>query len=82
MSRPRLFHSIGPSSQDSALVRKFIVDHNLQEHIEFSNTLYEGPQKALLDKIGVVEAPTMFVDDQVIRGKDAIIEWLSLNLRN
>ncbi len=74
--KPRLFHSIGLESEESAAVRKFIVDNQLQEQIEFSNIAYEGPQRALLEKIGVIEAPVLFTGEQVVRGRLAIINWL------
>jgi hypothetical protein len=78
--KPRLFHQIGLGGEDSSAVRKFLVDNNLQDQIEFSNVTYEGPQKALIERLGAVEAPILFVGEQTLRGKEAIISWLRSNL--
>ena len=80
MDKPRLFHSIGPDGAESSAVRKFIVDHDIQGDIEFSNIAYEGPQQALLERIGKVEAPVLFNGPQTYRGREAIIAWLQTNL--
>lgn len=79
-SKPRLFHSIGLESEESAAVRRFVVENNLQEKIEFSNIAYEGPQEALINRIGTVEAPVLFNGEQTVRGRLAIIEWLREHL--
>jgi hypothetical protein len=80
LDKPILFHSIGLDSHDSAAVRKFIVDHQLMEKIEFLNINYEGPQERLRARIGVVEAPVLFIGEQVFRGRSQILDWLNANL--
>ncbi len=79
--KPRLFHQIGAGGEASSQVRKFIVDHELQDQIEFSNVAYEGPQKALVERLGAVEAPVLYVGEETYRGPEAIISWLQANLR-
>ncbi len=42
-----LFHAIGTTGAESAVVRKFLVDHDLSGLVEFHNVAYEGSQKKL-----------------------------------
>lgn len=81
MEKPVLFHSIGPDSQDSAAVRKFVVDHGLMDKIEFLNIAYQGAQEKLRARIGIIEAPALAVADQTIRGRTAILAWLKSNFK-
>jgi len=48
-SKPfHLFHSIGADGgAESAVVRKYLVDHDINGLIEFHNVAYEGSQKKI-----------------------------------
>ncbi len=78
--RLRLFHKIGDCGEDSAEVRKFLVDNGLTDLIEFSNIEYENPANAVKELVGAVEAPVLVTDKKVLRGKSAIIDWLKTNI--
>ena len=51
-----LFHAIGDAS--SARVRKYVVDHELTEHIRFRNVTYEEVQTDLTAR-GGTNAPAL-----------------------
>jgi len=80
MPEIHLFHSIGAGGEDSAIVRKYIVDHNLKDKIEFHNTMYEGSQKLIREMSGQTQAPCLVAGEEVLVGKDKIIPWLRANL--
>lgn len=75
-----LFHSIGIGGEDSAAVRKYIVDHNLKDKIEFHNLMYEGSQKLVKEMSGQDKAPCLVVGKDIYLGKDDILNWLKKNL--
>lgn len=70
-----LFHQIGSGGQDSAEVRKFIVERGLKDSIEFSNIGYEGAHArwSAVSKI----IPCLLIGEKVIEGKDAILAYLN-----
>lgn len=74
-----LFHQIGAGGEDSALVRKHIVDFDLKDRIEFLNVAYEGAQAKLREKIGEVEAPVLIVGEKILRGSREILDFLKTN---
>lgn len=79
MKKWTLFHRIGAGGEDSAIVRKYVVDHKLGDHIEFLNVAYEGAQKTLRERLGNVEAPVLFAGDQILRGSQQILEFFRAN---
>ncbi len=71
-----LFHQIGSGGEDSARVRKYLVEHQLTEHIQFLNIAYEGAQGKLRALIGAVETPVLIVGQQILRGSVPILQFL------
>lgn len=69
-----LFHQIGPGGDDSATVRRFVVEHGLSEQIEFSNVGYEETSKRWSKVSQVV--PCLVTTDAVIEGKVNILAYL------
>lgn len=83
----RLFHKIGEGGEDSAAVRQFVVENQLQDLIEFSNVKYEDEAQALFELAGPsAVAPVLVVDHSkrggpvAIAGKSFIIDWLRTNI--
>lgn len=72
-----LFHSIGENGAESAAVRKFIVDHNLKDKIEFHNVAYEESQAMLKAYSHQTKTPCLVADKKVLVGAKAITEFLS-----
>lgn len=68
-----LFHAIGDAS--SARVRKYVVDHELTEHIRFRNVTYEEVQTDLTARGGTA-APALWDGEKLVQGAEAIIARL------
>jgi hypothetical protein len=68
-----LFHAIGDAS--SARVRKYVVDHELTEHLRFRNVTYEEVQADLTAR-GGTNAPALWDGEKLVQGADAIIARL------
>ena len=77
-----LFHAIGaaPGAPESSVVRKFLVDKNLSEQIEFHNVAYEGSQKMIreMTKQHVVPCLVEVEGHRVFVGVAAILARLEL----
>ena len=77
----RLFHKIGEQGEDSAGVRRFVVENRLEDLIEFSNVTYDGARQAMHELAGPdAAAPVLLVDGKALHGKPAIIDWLKTNV--
>lgn len=68
-----LFHAIGDAS--SARVRKYVVDHELTEHVRFRNLTYQEVQVDLTARGGTT-APALWDGEKLVQGADAIIARL------
>lgn len=70
-----LFHAIGTEGAESAVVRKFLVDHELSGLIEFHNVAYEGSQKKLREMTKQHSVPCLVEVDghRVLVGVAAIL---------
>lgn len=79
-SKPfHLFHSIGADGgPESAVVRKYLVDHDLNKLIEFHNVAYEGSQKKIREMTKQHTVPCLVEVDghRVFVGVAAILERL------
>ncbi len=75
-----LFHAIGSEGgPESSLVRKYLVDHNLSDRIEFHNVAYEGSQKKLreMTKQHAVPCLVEVAGHRVFVGVAAILDRLA-----
>jgi hypothetical protein len=74
-----LFHLI--ADPDSAEVRRFIVMHNLMDHVNFRNISYDSHAEALKSATGDLKVPCLIPPGvHPLQGKNAILAWLQANL--
>jgi hypothetical protein len=74
--KPLLFHKIGAGGEDSAAIRRFIVERELDQEIEFFNVTYPSAAGQLRELTGTIEVPCLVADKKIIRGKEEILTWL------
>lgn len=70
-----LFHAIAEPS--SAKVRKYVVDHELGEHVRFRNVSYPEVQADLAARGGGLTTPALWDGATLLTGADAIIARLA-----
>jgi hypothetical protein len=68
-----LFHEIG--HPPSARARTYVVDHFLQECVEFRNTHFESHRSAWLERGGAA-LPALWDGDQLHQGAEAVLARL------
>jgi len=73
MERLELFHAI--DDENSALVRRLIVDRDLTARVLFRNVFYPEGQSALLERGGSLP-PALWTGDRLIVDVNAIVEYL------
>ena len=71
-----LFHQI--ADEGSARVRRFIVEHDLVEAVQFRNVAYDEPQKRLAELGG--HPPALWDGEKLFVGADAVIARLKAHL--
>jgi hypothetical protein len=69
-----LFHTI--SEPGSARVRKYVVDHELSEHVRFRNVTYAEVQADLTARGGGA-TPALWDGATLVTGADAVIARLA-----
>lgn len=69
-----LFHILTDS--DSAEIRRYLVANELTHKVNFRNVNYESHAEALKGAIGCLEVPTLIQGTTIVRGKNAILEWI------
>ena len=72
-----LFHEIADPS--SARVRRYVLDHGLQDQVRFRNVFYPEVVKAL-EARGGGGAPALWDGETLVFGAEAIISRLSRHL--
>jgi hypothetical protein len=73
MDKLELFHAI--HDENSALVRRFIVENDLTARILFRNIFYPEGQAALLER-GGTSPPALWTGERLIIDANAIVEYL------
>jgi hypothetical protein len=73
----RLFHKIGEGGEESAEVRRFLVENSLTDLVEFSNIGYDESRRNLHELAGAeADAPVMIANGKTLKGRAAIIDWI------
>lgn len=72
----QLFHQI--ADEGSARVRRFVVEHDLLEAVQFRNVFYDEPAKRLAELGG--RAPALWDGERLFVGADAAIARLRAHL--
>lgn len=77
----RLFHKIGDGGQESAEVRRFLVENALTDLVEFSNIGYDESRRNLYELAGAdADAPVLIANGKILKGRAAIIDWIKTNI--
>ena len=71
-----LFHEI--ADEGSARARRFVVEHDLVETVQFRNVTYDAPAKRLAQLGG--HAPALWDGAKLFVGADAVIARLRAHL--
>jgi hypothetical protein len=73
MARPELFHRLGEES--SARVRRWVVDHEMEERVRFRNVVYPEPEADLAGHGGEA-TPALWDGSHLFTGAEAVIARL------